>query len=73
MSENSIDHLVKMANQIAAGVPVASTEAKVESTASHSDKFWTPLMKQQIAAFISGGGEGLTPVATQAVVSLSSK
>ncbi|MBV1931401.1 MAG: formate dehydrogenase subunit delta [Porticoccaceae bacterium] len=73
MSENSIDHLVKMANQIAAGVPVVSTEAKVESTASHISKFWTPLMKKQITEFVNGGDEGLTPVAAQAVVSLSRK
>jgi hypothetical protein len=73
VSENSIDHLVKMANQIAAGVPVASPEAKVESTASHINKFWTPLMKKHIAEFVNGGGEGLTPLAAQAVASLDSK
>ena len=67
MSDNSIDHLVKMANQIAAGVPVASTEAKIESTASHIDKSWTPLMKKHIGEFVANGGEGLTPVATGAV------
>ncbi len=71
MSENSIDHLVKMANQIAAGVPVAGTEAKVDGTASHINKFWTPLMKQQISDFVSRGGEGLTPVAAEAVARLS--
>ena len=73
MSANSIDHLVKMANQIAAAVPVASSEAKVESTASHISKFWTPLMKKQIIKFVNGGGEGLTPVAAQAVASLDSQ
>lgn len=67
MSENTIDHLIKMANQIAAGVPVASTEAKIESTASHIDKFWTPLMKKQIADFVASGDEGLTSVAVAAV------
>lgn len=70
MSANTIEHLVKMANQIAAGVPGASTEAKVESTAAHIDKFWAPLMKRQIAEFVAGGGEGLTPAAEQAVVFL---
>ncbi len=73
VSENSIDHLVKMANQIAAGVPVATTEEKVGGTASHIDKFWTPLMKEQIAEFVNRGGKGLTPVAVQAVASLSYK
>ena len=68
MSENSIDHLVKMANQIAAGVPATSTEAKVESTASHIEKFWTPLMKKQIREYIAKGGQGLTPVAAEALV-----
>ncbi|PCH52237.1 MAG: formate dehydrogenase [Cellvibrionales bacterium] len=67
MSANTIDHLVKMANQIAAGVPVSSTEAKIESTAAHISKFWTPVMIKQIAEFIGRGGEGLTPVAVEAI------
>ena len=71
MSENSIDHLVKMANQIAAGVPVLSTEAKIESTASHISKFWTPLMIKQVTEFVARGGEGLTPVAVEAIVKIA--
>ncbi len=68
--QNTIDHLVKMANQIASGVPVTSTDAKIKNTASHIDKFWTPLMKKQITEFIAGGGQGLTPVAKEAVAAL---
>lgn len=70
MSDNSVDHLVKMANQIAAGVPATSEEAKVESAASHIEKFWTPLMKKQICQFLDQGGEGLTSVAAKAVTQL---
>jgi formate dehydrogenase subunit delta len=71
VSENSIDHLVKMANQIASGVPVASPEDKIESTASHLCRFWTPLMRKQISEFVASGGQGLNPIATQAVGRLS--
>ena len=71
MSENTMDHLVKMANQIAAGVPVAGSEAKVEAMASHISKFWTPLMIKQIGEFTAVGGEGLTPVAAEAVAKLA--
>ena len=67
MSENSVEHLVKMANQIVVNIPAATPQAKVASATTHMDKFWSPLMKKKIGEFVMGGGEGLTPEAAVAV------
>jgi formate dehydrogenase subunit delta len=71
VSENSSEHLVKMANQIVQNIPAATTEARIESTAGHIDKFWSPLMKQQIAEYIAAGGANLMPEARAALDKLA--
>lgn len=70
VSHNSVDHLVKMANQIAACIPAADAEAKVQSTATHIKKFWSPSMIKNIRQYTAEGGEGLTPAAAEAVATL---
>jgi len=60
-----------MANQIVQNIPAATAEARIASAANHMDKFWSPLMKQQIAEHIAQGGENLLPEATQALEKLS--
>lgn len=67
MSANSSEHLVKMANQIVQNISETSPEAKIDSTANHIDKFWSPLMKKQIGEYITAGGEDLLPEASQAL------
>lgn len=67
MSANSSEHLAKMANQIVENIPAATAEARIESAANHMDKFWSPLMKKQIAKYIAEGGENLIPEATAAL------
>ena len=71
MSENSSEHLIKMANQIVQNIPAATSEARIESAASHIDKFWSPLMKQQIAEHIASGGNNLMPEARAALDKLA--
>ena len=71
MSENSSEHLVKMANQIVQNIPAATAEARIESAAKHMDNFWSPLMKKQIAEHIAAGGEDLIPEATAALNKLA--
>ena len=71
MSANSSEHLVKMANQIVQNIPAATAEARIESAADHIDKFWSPLMKKQIAEYMSEGGEDLIPEATAALKKLA--
>ena len=58
----SVDHLVKMANQIALNVGTQSELDKVaEKTGNHIRRFWTPAMRQRLAAYGRAGGEGLSP------------
>lgn len=71
MSANNSEHLVKMANQIVQNIPAATAEARITSAANHMDKFWSPLMKQQIAEHIAEGGENLIPEATAALKELA--
>jgi len=71
VSANSSEHLVKMANQIVQNIPAATAEARIESAANHIDKFWSPLMKQQIGEYITEGGEDLIPEATAALKKLA--
>jgi hypothetical protein len=72
VSANNSEHLVKMANQIVQNIPAATAEARITSAANHIDKFWSPLMKQQIAEYIAKGGEDLIPEATAALNKLAS-
>lgn len=62
MSGQQIDHLVKMANQIALnfGEQRNPTEA-ARRTAQHLQKFWTPAMRQHLAAYSRAGGDALSP------------
>ena len=46
-------HLIKMANQIVASVPGNTPVAKAENALAHIEKFWSPLMKQQIRACVA--------------------
>jgi len=67
VSANSSEHLAKMANQIVSNIPGATVNNKIESAATHMKNFWSPLMKRQIAKYITEGGEELTPEAIQAL------
>jgi formate dehydrogenase subunit delta len=67
VSGTSIEHLITMANQIVANIPADSTEAKIDNSAVHIERFWSPSMKKNIAEFIAEGGAGLTPLAAKAV------
>ena len=71
MSANSLEHLAKMANQIVQNIPAATAEARIESAANHMDKFWSPLMKKQIAECMADGGEVLIPEASAALKKLA--
>ncbi len=67
MHENSeLQHLIKMANQIALNQPVdlLGEDAAVEATATHMSKFWAPSMRKKILAY---DGSELSAVAKKAV------
>ena len=65
-----IHHLVTMANQIANFFATSNpnrTEA-VSATVQHLRSFWDPRMRREIIAHLAtGGGEGLSEVARDAV------
>ncbi|MBB3956314.1 formate dehydrogenase subunit delta [Novosphingobium sediminicola] len=47
---NTTDHLIKMANQIAANLAAQGQEVAIRETAQHIIDFWDPRMKAGIAA-----------------------
>ena len=72
MSHSSAEKLVKMANQIGQFFASQRHSDAVKGTAEHLRKFWDPRMRAQIIAHLKdGGGDGLDPVALEAVKSLA--
>jgi hypothetical protein len=67
VSESSVEHLVKMANQIVANVPALTPEARIENAAAHMRRFWTPVMTARLKEYARRGADGLSPEAVQAV------
>ena len=71
MSPRQVEHLVKMANQIALNMAASGDEAEVaRSTGEHILKFWTPAMCRQLVDYLRGGGEQLAPAVCRAVESM---
>jgi len=62
--------LVHMANQIAAFFKAYPEPEAIAATAAHFRQFWDPRMRQQLAAHVAAGGEGLTPIARKAALGL---
>ena len=65
------ERLVRMANQIARAFAAQSPEAAVASTAAHIRMFWDPRMRQGLREILTGGGEGLDPLARAAAERLA--
>ncbi len=67
MNAGSVEHLVRMANQIALNFGERREPgAAARKTAEHIGKFWTPAMRARLADHAAEGGEGMTPAARQA-------
>lgn len=64
-----IEHLVKMANQIADNFSFHADAE--ERTVDHLRRFWAPSMRQQLVEYSSAGGGGLQPVLQRAVQQLA--
>ncbi len=63
-----VERLVAMANDIA--VYFASEPehtAAVNGVRDHLQRFWDPAMRRQIKRYAADGGEGLSPLAREAV------
>lgn len=66
MSHDSVEKLVKMANQIGAFFGAQKIGAAA-GMAEHLRKFWAPHMRATISEHVSHGGAGLEPIAIEAV------
>jgi formate dehydrogenase subunit delta len=67
IATSSDDRLVIMANQIARFFAPQKREAAVEGTRNHIAKFWDPRMRSRIRAHLADGGQGLEPLAREAI------
>ncbi len=67
MSHDSVDKLVKMANQIGKFFVAQKHPEGVASMTEHLKKFWDPRMRNAIIAHVDHGGAGLDPIAIEAV------
>jgi formate dehydrogenase subunit delta len=66
------ERLVEMANDIAAYFQVEPDRTTaVEGMAMHLQRFWDPRMRAQIVSHLRGGGDGLLPLAREAVAELA--
>ncbi|TCT08210.1 formate dehydrogenase subunit delta [Aquabacter spiritensis] len=71
MSHSTTDRLVYMANQIATFFASQPHAAAIAGTREHIEKFWDPRMRTKIAEHIAAGGEGLSPIAREALEGLA--
>ena len=68
----NVERLCTMANDIANFFAVEPDRAVgVAGVAEHLRKFWDPRMRKQIIAHLGSGGEGLQPLARDAVAALA--
>lgn len=65
---SDIEHIVKMANQIAENF--SFHEDQVARTADHFKRFWAPSMRRKLAEHVASGGEGVSQPAIRALESL---
>jgi formate dehydrogenase subunit delta len=71
MAVGQINHLVKMANQIALNMAAwGDEEAVAAKTGEHIEKFWTRAMREQLLDFWRAKGEGLCPVVCSVLASM---
>jgi formate dehydrogenase subunit delta len=59
--------IVRMANQIAAFFEAYPRTEALSGISTHITNFWNPRMRKQLAEYIDGGAEGLSPLVTSAL------
>jgi formate dehydrogenase subunit delta len=59
--------MVHKANVITAFFAPYPHDEAVEGVRNHLKSFWVPRMRQQIIDYVANGGEGLHPIAVEAV------
>ena len=71
MSSDKSAKLVRMANQIAGFFASFPEKEAVANTAQHLRNFWEPRMRDEISHYVDHGGDGLHPIALEAVKHLA--
>ena len=66
-----VEHLVTMANDIAAFFDAESGEKAPDSVRFHISRFWELRMRRAIVEHLQKGGAGLSPTARAAVEKLA--
>jgi formate dehydrogenase subunit delta len=66
----SDERLIYMANQIARFFASQKHDAAVAGTRQHIADFWDPRMRGRIRAHLAAGGQGLDPLAREAIARL---
>ena len=61
------DKLIMMANQIATYFKTQPGTGQAEEVADHINDFWEPRMRRQLAEYVDRDGQGLTPLALDAM------
>ena len=69
VSQVEVDHLVSMANDIAANF--SFHDDAIARTADHIRRFWAPRMRRQLLEFVEQGRQGLSKVALAALDELT--
>jgi formate dehydrogenase subunit delta len=65
-----IDIMLHKANQIALNFAAYPRPQAVAGIADHIKKFWPPMMRLQITAYVKNSGQGLHELAVDAVKTL---
>ncbi len=72
MSDQQLQQLIKMINQIGANnLHHDNDDEAADMVAQHLKKFWAPSMREQLAQYAANDGEGLSPVSRLAVAKLT--
>lgn len=66
-----LEKLIRMANEIARNLRAQPGDQAVVATAEHLRSFWTPGMRASLIAHARAGGDGLDPIAAQALARLA--
>ena len=70
ITTTSDERLIYMANQIGKFFVARPHDQAVKGMAKHIGDFWDPRMRSKIRAHVEAGGEGLDPLAREAIASL---
>jgi formate dehydrogenase subunit delta len=72
-SSSTLQRLIHQVNEASKFFASQKHDAAVAGTANHVALYWDPRMREMIFAHVKMGGEGLTPLALEALEGLAKK